>query len=149
MTDPPPAELTAAPCYLCEREAVSRCYTCGQLICDRHGKENCVPCDSALVAGDPRGVQYNGTGPRFPYSRPGWWRPQQAEDYEPPACYACNAIARRTCRNCGDRYCPDHAGPSGLCQACGRSSWLGVFFFVFALAMMALILFMNLFGETR
>lgn len=147
MTDPLPAELAPAPCYLCDREAVSRCYCCGRLICDQHGNENCVPCDSAVVAGDPRGVQADPSSPRFPTARPGWWRPQPAEEYEPPACYECDAIARRTCRNCQDRYCPEHAGPPGMCKACGRSSQLGLFFFVFALVMMALIVVLNVFVE--
>ena len=34
-----------------------------------------------------------------------WWRPRQAEEYSPPACYQCRGIARNVCINCGDRYC--------------------------------------------
>jgi hypothetical protein len=58
--------------------------------------------------------------------RPGWWRPQPAEDYAPPACYKCQGIARRVCPNCQQRFCPDHAGKGGMCAQCTASSLLGV-----------------------
>ena len=61
-------------------------------------------------------------------SRPGWWRPQIAEDYDPPACYECKGLARRSCKHCGSLYCNEHAGSAGLCAACHRSSWVGMLF---------------------
>jgi hypothetical protein len=55
-----------------------------------------------------------------------WWRPQRAEAYAPPACYSCQGIARHSCLNCGQLYCPEHAGLAGVCAECGKSSRLGI-----------------------
>jgi|SRR5581483_2097930 len=111
-------------CHICQAEAVARCYTCGQLMCAEHGRENCTRCASGIAAGDPRPDRIT-TRPVSSQTRPGWWRPQPAEAYEPPACYACKGLTRAVCRNCHAFYCTEHAGPSGLCAACGRSAWLG------------------------
>jgi hypothetical protein len=123
-------------CYICHAEAVSRCYTCGQLICAKHGGENCTRCDTAVVAGDPPGRHVSTERLRLSEEKHGWWRPQPAEEFQPPACYACGGLARRVCRNCNCRYCRDHAGPSNLCAACGRSARMGLWVFVIALAIM-------------
>lgn len=87
---------------------------------------DCVRCETAIAAGDPRPDRI--TASRMPSTyRPGWWRPQIAEEYEPPACYHCKGLARRRCRNCGSRYCPEHAGKNDLCADCAHSSWLGIY----------------------
>jgi hypothetical protein len=61
--------------------------------------------------------------------RPAWWRPQIAEDYEPPACYECKGLARKACRHCDHFYCPEHAGRGDLCASCYRSSFFGMLVF--------------------
>jgi len=112
-------------CHACPEEAVGRCYTCGELFCARHGDVHCYRCTAAIAEGDPRpdrvSAQRLGNG-----SRPAWWRPQQAEDYEPPACYECKGLARQVCGHCGSVYCAQHAGSGGLCAACSRSSYFGL-----------------------
>jgi hypothetical protein len=123
-------------CHVCQEEAVGRCYTCGELFCARHGDVNCFRCTTAFVEGDPRPDRVSAE-PLAKGSRPGWWRPQQAEDYEPPACYECKGLARRVCRHCGSVYCPDHAGSGGLCAACSRSSYFGL------VALVAIIVLMG------
>jgi hypothetical protein len=113
-------------CHVCQEEAVGRCYTCGELFCARHGDTNCFRCTTAIAQGDPRPDRVSAE-PLGSGRRVAWWRPQQAEDYEPPACYECKGLSRLVCRNCGSIYCPDHAGPNGLCAACNRSSYFGMF----------------------
>ncbi len=106
-------------CYLCQREAVDRCYNCGELFCEEHGSVNCVRCETGIMAGDSRADRISSV-PRAQTTRTGWWRPQPAEDYEPPACYECEGLARYVCTNCGNRYCPEHAGKNRLCGQCQR-----------------------------
>src|SRR5438309_189090 len=113
-------------CYICQAEAVSRCYTCGQLICGTHGGENCTRCNTSVAAGDPPALHVTAAPMRSTDAKHGWWRPLQAEEYKPPACQTCGALARRICRNCGTRYCREHAGPSNLCDECGRSARMGL-----------------------
>jgi hypothetical protein len=72
--------------------------------------------------------------------RPGWWRPQAAEDYEPPACHYCKGIARMVCRNCQHLYCPEHAGSHDLCKSCDRSSYLGLIVLGFIVVFMVLLI---------
>jgi hypothetical protein len=108
-------------------------------MCAQHGKENCTRCESGIAAGDPRSDRISAT-PISRAARPGWWRPQQAEDYVPPACYACQGLARAVCPNCRSLYCPEHAGSGDLCQACGRSAWLGPAILVIVFAGIALVL---------
>src|SRR6516165_5261862 len=73
-----PTEATMNQCYMCGAEAVSRCYTCGQLICDRHGSENCQRCDTGVVAGDPRPEHFSAMPLPAAEGKHGWWRPQPA-----------------------------------------------------------------------
>jgi|SRR5579864_577158 len=130
-------------CYICGEEAISRCYTCGQLICGKHGGENCERCRSAVMAGDPRGAHVSVVPLADGDARAGWWRPQQAEAYQPPACYECKGLARQVCQNCQNRYCREHAGPRNLCAACGRSARLGVLFFLLAIGMMFAVILLG------
>jgi hypothetical protein len=132
-------------CYICQAEAVARCYTCGQLMCAQHGRENCQRCDTGVVAGDPRPTQVAAPALGPADTRHGWWRPQPAEEFEPPACYACKALARAVCRHCQSHYCRDHAGRAALCADCTRSARLGVIVFVLVIALLvAIVLFGNL-----
>lgn len=128
-------------CHICGQEAVERCFTCGELFCEQHGKVNCNHCETGYMPGDRRGDRISHV--LLPTSaRPGWWRPQEAEDYEPPACYECKGLARLRCRNCGNLHCPEHAGKGGLCQNCTRSARAGAYILaaviVFILAMVVL-----------
>jgi hypothetical protein len=107
-------------CHLCQREAIDRCYTCGELFCVLHGNVNCVRCATGIVAGDKRADRVSAVRLTQP-GRPGWWRPQEAEDYDPPACQECQGLAPYLCSNCGNRYCRDHAGKKGLCALCESS----------------------------
>jgi hypothetical protein len=132
-------------CYICNDEAVSRCYTCGQLICARHGGENCHRCNTGVVAGDPRPQHVSENLLGRAEAKHAWWRPQEADDFEPPACYACKALARAVCRNCGERYCRDHAGPPGMCKECARSARLGLIVFLVAIAMIVVLVFLGVF----
>jgi len=132
--------MAANRCYLCDAEAVSRCYTCGQLICERHGRENCHRCNTGVAAGEPLSLHVSDAPLRGGTMKHGWWRPQEAEEYEPPACYACQGLARALCRNCGSRYCRDHAGPGQLCADCGRSARMGLIVFGIALGAMLVLI---------
>jgi hypothetical protein len=133
-------------CYICEAEAVARCYTCGQLICDKHGGENCTRCDTSVMAGDPPGWHIRAARMQ-PSDVRHWWRPQQAEEFQPPACYNCGALARRVCRNCSSRYCGQHAGTGDLCGACASSARLGLWVFVIAIGMMLAIVIAGMLGR--
>jgi hypothetical protein len=128
-------------CHICQAEAVTRCYNCGELVCAEHGKgDNCARCNTGFVEGDPRSDRIC-VEPLAKDQHHGWWRPQEAEEYQPPACYECKGLSRRVCRNCQANYCPEHAGPRGLCKACGRSANMGLYVFT---GMVALILLMFL-----
>ena len=131
-------------CHICQEEAVGRCYTCGSLFCSQHGQVNCTHCESSVMGGNPRPDRVS-TQPMAKGSRPGWWRPQVAEDYTPPACYHCKGLARRTCRHCGSLYCADHAGSAGLCTACSRSSNIGLVALLSILVVMAGLMLVGLF----
>ena len=77
----------------------------------------------------------------------GWWRPQEAEEYKPPACYECKGLARAVCRNCRLNYCPEHAGSNGLCRECNRSANLGLYVIAAIIGLVALLFLCNwLFG---
>jgi hypothetical protein len=133
-------------CYICAGEAVSRCYTCGQLICAKHGGENCERCNTGVVAGDPRPQHIRAeVVSRLTDTRHAWWRPQAAEDFEPPGCYACSALSRAICQNCLSYYCREHAGPGPLCQVCGRSARLGLIVFFVAVGLLAGLIFLGSF----
>ena len=111
--------MSSLTCHICPHEAVGRCYTCGGLFCEAHGNVNCSRCETSIAPGDSRDdrvsrVRLSET------TRPGWWRPQEAEDYEPPACNQCQGLARYVCVHCGDRYCREHDGRNGLCSICAR-----------------------------
>jgi Family of unknown function (DUF5684) len=124
-------------CHICGQEAVDRCYNCGQLFCAEHGKVNCNRCETGIAAGDNRPDRVSTTRLREgPAGRHAWWRPQQAEDQELPACHMCQGLARRVCQNCRLYYCAEHAGPSHLCQECGRSSLIGIWLLLGALGVM-------------
>jgi hypothetical protein len=130
-------------CYACENEAVGRCYNCGELFCDRHGKLNCDRCEAAIVAGDPRPDRIS-TQPLSRLNGQAWWRPQPAEDYQPPACYECGGLTRSACRNCGSLYCPEHGGKE-LCAACRSSSNMGMLALLGIVLLLCGILMFNLF----
>src|SRR5438105_4680812 len=106
-------------CHICGKEAVDRCYTCGNLFCIEHGYINCTRCETGIAPGDTRPDRISASRLREEPGRHAWWRPQRAEDYDPPSCYRCEGLSRTVCRNCERHYCPEHAGPSGLCQKCG------------------------------
>ena len=134
-------------CHICQAEAVTRCYTCGELLCAEHGKgKTCAKCTSAFVEGDPR-LDRISTQPLDKKANHGWWRPQEAEEFVPPACYSCQGLARSVCRNCESRYCAEHAGPNGLCNACGKSAMLGVYVMLIVGVVVVAVLVLNwLFG---
>lgn len=125
-------------CYLCEREAVDRCFTCGQLFCELHGKMNCQRCATGIAPGSGRDDRISALL-LARNAKPGWWRPQPAEDFEPPACHECKALARRVCSNCGNRYCPEHAGKNGWCAACVRSARLGNLYLTFVFSLVGIL----------
>lgn len=107
-------------CFICGDEAVDRCYTCGNLFCARHGSKNCVRCQSGIAEGDPRGDRISAVPP--PPATPAWWRPQQAEDYTPTACWVCRGLTRAICVECRRPYCAEHAGTNFRCKECQPSS---------------------------
>jgi len=126
-------------CYRCECEAVDRCFNCGALFCAAHGDVNCERCDTAIAPGDRRADRIT-THRVSANDKKVWWRPQQAEDFTPPACHECHGLARRVCRHCENYYCPEHAGPNGLCARCLRSSSLGLIILVGTLALLGLLI---------
>lgn len=132
-------------CHICQAEAVSRCFNCGELVCAEHGKgDACPTCRGGFTALDPRGISAE---PLAQQDKHGWWRPQEAEEYRPPACYECKGLSRAVCRNCRANYCADHAGRNGLCKACGHSANMGLYIIAaMAALIVAMILFSWLFG---
>jgi hypothetical protein len=126
-------------CQFCKRDAVDRCYNCGVLFCAEHGDGNCRQCATGIVAGDSRADRVSAEL-MAPPARPAWWRPQPAEDYEPPACITCGGLARFQCPQCGDRCCREHAGREGLCPRCedGRRGG-NVFLMVMGLVLASLV----------
>ena len=125
-------------CHICTAEAVARCYTCGELVCAEHCKDDSCPhCSTGFAAGDPRGSHISVEPISQPHKN-AWWRPQQAEEYIPPACYQCKGLARLMCRNCSAAYCGEHAGSHGLCQECSRSANLGLYVFAGMLIMLVI-----------
>ena len=128
-------------CQFCQAEAVTRCQTCGALVCDEHGNGDICPhCSTGILAGSPRTVAVS-EEPLAPFKKQGWWRPQKAEEYAPPACYQCQGLARGLCHNCQSHFCAEHAGPNGLCRDCANSANLGIYVFV-GLFLMAIVLFL-------
>lgn len=131
-------------CHLCQSEAVSRCYNCGELVCAEHGKnDTCPGCSTGIASGDPRTTHIANAPLPKPAAQHAWWRPQEAEEYQPPACYECKGLARGICRNCRATYCHEHRGVNGLCRACARSANLGLYLFA---SMAGLMLLMCLFS---
>ena len=117
-------------CFLCERPAVERCYTCGELFCELHGSVNCQRCETGFAPGDGRDDRYTSRPPikKTKNARDGWWRPRPAEDFDPPACHECQGLARYICLECGRHYCLEHAGKRGLCATCHRAARSGNLF---------------------
>src|SRR5262245_21897072 len=130
--------LVQQECHICGKEAVGRCFTCGNLFCHDHGETNCLRCETGIVEGDYRADRVT-VAPRPADRRASWWRPQVADDFEPPACYICHGLTRLVCRNGQSLYCPEHAGASGLCIRCDRSSRLGLYIFLGMLLLLALL----------
>lgn len=102
-------------CFICGDEAVDRCFTCGQLFCARHGQRDCVRCQSGISEGDPRGIT---SSPPQTSAPRGWWRPIQAEEHTPTACWVCKGLTRAICIECRRPYCAEHAGRNYHCQEC-------------------------------
>jgi hypothetical protein len=115
-------------CHLCDQAAVDRCYQCGQLFCEQHGKVSCSACTTGIAAGDPRQDRVSTKRMNAASRGFAWWRPVVAEAYVPPACHQCGSLARSQCVGCGRRYCPAHAGPGGRCAACHASNTTGTLF---------------------
>jgi hypothetical protein len=114
-------------CHICQAEAVTRCYNCGELVCAQHGKADvCQRCATGIVAGRPLAISVSET-PLRKAQPAGWWRAKEAEEFAPPACYECKGLTRLVCRNCSCHYCRDHAGFNGLCKACAKSANLGLY----------------------
>jgi hypothetical protein len=136
-------------CHICGQEAVDRCYTCGQLFCEKHGQVNCSRCETGIAPGDNRADRVSAGRLRDePEGRKAWWRAQPAEDYELPSCHICQGLARRVCRNCELHYCAEHAGPSQLCQTCGRSSLMGIWCLLGGMAILWGILLLGTIVDT-
>lgn len=113
-------------CHLCGQPAVDRCYACGRLFCERHGQTNCSACAHGIAAGDPRPDRITADPASHAAAQRAWWRPQEADEYEPPSCYVCHGLARRVCQRCERRFCAEHAGNDYLCRECHRSSSIGL-----------------------
>ncbi len=111
-------------------------------MCAEHGRDNCQRCDTAVVAGDPRPVSISAEPLGRKDAPHAWWRPQPAEEYEPPACYACGGLARAICRNCRSHYCRDHSGRSAMCLECSRSARLGLVVFLIAIGLLIALFFL-------
>jgi hypothetical protein len=125
-------------CHLCDEEAVDRCYQCGQLFCDKHGKVNCASCDNGIAEGDPRRDRVSARP--MPQKGRGlaWWRPISADDYVPPACYQCGGLTRARCVGCGRQFCAKHAGRGGNCADCQTASTTGTLIGLGAIGLIAL-----------
>jgi len=124
-------------CELCQQEAVGACQACGTGFCADHASQFCFRCATAIIAVERSRLAPSTaivSGDREPRpSGKGYLqcavagRPTvHVEDAGPPACYRCQGLARRICRNCQALYCAEHAGGQDLCDVCGRASWLGL-----------------------
>src|SRR5262245_50043698 len=113
-------------CHICGEEAIDRCDNCGKLFCAAHGRADCIRCQTGIMPGDRRADRFSAVL-LAATARPRWWRPQPAEEFEPPACYECKGLARRRCKNCGSLMCALHAAKNGLCLECEKSARIGVF----------------------
>ena len=131
-------------CCFCDKEPVTRCYSCGDLVCEEHGgaTETCPNCNTGYVARDPRHDRISAK-PMSKTEASAWWRAQRAEEYQPPACYHCQGLSRARCRNCESYYCAEHAGPNGLCKECGRSVNLGLYIIGAMFTMMGVYLLLH------
>src|SRR5262245_52805078 len=132
-------------CHICQREAIERCFTCGELFCEQHGSVNCARCETGVMAGDNRPDRI--TTKRLPETTANpWWRPREAPDFDPPACNTCQGLARYTCNQCGGKYCSEHAGRKGECGRClkDRKNSNRFLLCVFAVVTLVLVVVMML-----
>lgn len=113
-------------CHLCDKEAIDRCFTCGRLFCAEHGTKNCTACQGAYQEGDPSGERISVIPTRSGKDNP-WWRPQQADEFAPPACYECQSLTRAVCVACGRNYCKEHAGRNSTCRECSTASDMSLY----------------------
>jgi hypothetical protein len=139
-------------CELCQHEAVGACKACGTGFCADHAAPFCFRCATAIIAverspsstsvvADDRPPRYSGKGYLQCTARS---RPTiHVEDPGPPACYRCQALARRVCRNCQGLFCPEHAAGDELCDLCARSSRLGLVVLGAMLLLMAALLLLT------
>jgi hypothetical protein len=144
-------------CDVCQREAAGHCSGCGALYCRDHGGERCFRCSTVLTAVEPRtfeeltetgfytterGSRYAGKGYLQCYTKPEM-ETIYLDDPGPPACHVCQGLARFICNNCQQLFCSDHRGGKTLCLHCARSSLLGVWVFLGALAVLAFFVLLS------
>ena len=113
-------------CHFCSRDTAAKCVSCGLAICPDHGKRYCQVCSNAVFSRETVTGQREQKGYLQCPSKP-QMPTIYLDDDGPPACYKCEALARKVCQNCQSLYCREHAGKGGggLCDQCAAASRVG------------------------
>ena len=126
-------------CHLCQREAVDRCYTCGELFCEEHGNVNCVRCTTGIIAGDNRADRITSNFAREAFTA-GVVAAARSRGLHAARLPRVPGASPLCVRQLWPAYCREHAGKDGLCLSCQRAlRGSNVFLALLVLGMVGLV----------